>query len=271
MRKYIKTKISLIIPTFNEEGNIIKLITDAIKELESYNYEIIIVDDGSTDNTVENIFQQFENNSNIIVIQREIDKGLVQSIKFALQLISGEFFVIMDGDGQHSPKDMKSLIKELDNFDLSIGSRELKNMTTMSKTRVFLSRFFNMVVRTVISTKLSDPLTGFFASKVTLLNKKFFFLKSDGFKVLLDLIYSNKSQKIKITEKKINFYSRKSGKSKLGPQVIFSFMTQIISFILKGFISAKLIGFLIIGGLGFFFTHKYILISIKFNRIIFYL
>lgn len=252
MRKYIKKKISLIIPTYNEENNIINLITEIIKELKNYNYEIIIVDDGSIDNTVENIFQKFENNKNIVVIQREIDRGLIQSIKFALQSISGEIFVVMDGDGQHSPKNIKPLIKELDKFDLSIGSRELKNMTSMSKTRVFLSRFFNLVVRTIISTKLSDPLTGFFAGKAALLNKKFFLLKSDGFKVLLDLIYSNKSQKIKITERKINFYSRKSGESKLGPQVMFSFMTQIISFIFRGFISAKLIGFLIIGGLGSF-------------------
>ena len=252
MRKYIKKKISIIIPTFNEEYNIINLINNINEQFKDYDYEIIIVDDGSTDNTVENIFLEFKNNKNINVIQRELDRGLLQSIKFALQSITGEKFVVMDGDGQHSPKDIMPLIKELDHYDLSIGSRELKNMTSMSSGRVFLSKFFNSVVRTIISIKLSDPLTGFFAGRVSLLNKKFFLLTSSGFKVLLDLIYSNKSNKIKITEKKINFHSRISGDSKLGAQVMFSFMTQIISYIFRGFLPSKLIGFLIIGSLGFF-------------------
>lgn len=251
MRKFIKKKLSIIIPTYNEVDNIKNIINELIIQLQHIDFEIIIVDDGSTDNTVESIFSNFKNNNNIKVIQREFDRGLLQSIKFALQSITGEKFVIMDGDGQHSPKDIKPLIQELDKSDLVIGSRDLKNLDSMTGTRIFLSKIFNMLVSIVLSTRISDPLTGFFAGRVNLLNKKFFLLSNSGFKVLLDLIFSNRSNKISITEKIIDFHYRKAGSSKLGPQVMFSFMTQIFSYIFNGLISSKLIGFLLIGGFGF--------------------
>ena len=62
MRKFIKEKISIIIPTFNEENNIVILIDKIISEMTDKNYEIIIVDDGSTDLTVNNILEKFNKN-----------------------------------------------------------------------------------------------------------------------------------------------------------------------------------------------------------------
>ncbi len=89
MRKFIKNKISIIIPTYNEAENINTLLEEIINEVKNKEYEIIIVDDGSNDETVNNIFKNYNQNNKIKVIQREYDRGLLQSIKFALQSISG--------------------------------------------------------------------------------------------------------------------------------------------------------------------------------------
>ena len=270
MRKFIKGKISIIIPTYNEADNIENLINQIIVELQNIDFEIIIVDDGSTDNTVGVIFSKFKNNKNIKVIQREFDKGLLQSIKFALQSITGEKFVVMDGDGQHSPKNIKPIFEELEKYDLVIGSRDLKNLKSMTNTRVFFSKLFNTIVGFVLSIRISDPLTGFFAGRVNILNKKFFLLANSGFKVLLDIIFSNKSNKIKIAEKIIDFKQRKAGDSKLAPHVMFSFMTQIISYIFNGFISSKLIGFLIIGSFGFLIHFTILILCLNLGQLSFF-
>ena len=250
MRKYIKNKISIIIPTFNEANNIISLLNDLKKFLKEKDFEIIIVDDGSTDNTVNNIFLAFQNDKIIKVIQREFDRGLLQSIKFALQSITGEYFVVMDGDGQHSPNDLSKIINNIEDNDLVVGYRNLQKTNSLSSERIIFSRIFNVILRFVISKKLIDTLTGFFGGKVSLLNKKFFLLANSGFKVLLDLIFSNKKKNIKIKEVEINFRPRSDGQSKLSSQVIFSFLTQLLSYFFNGIISSKLIGFLIIGGFG---------------------
>ena len=253
MRKFIPEKISIIIPTLNEENNIIILINEIISQMEKKDYEIIIVDDGSTDLTVNNILDKFDKNEKVRLLQRQSDKGLVQSIKFGLQSMTGEYFVVMDGDRQHSASEINYLINELKTNDLAIGVRNLKKLDVISAKRLLLSKFFNKFLQLILSTNISDPLTGFFAGKVSLLNKKFFLLANSGFKVLLDLIFSNKEKKIKIIEKEIKFESRTDGSSKLNSQVAFSFITQILSYMFNGMISSRFIGFIIIGGIGFIF------------------
>tara|TARA_B100000287_G_scaffold311064_1_gene294322 strand:- start:32 stop:1126 length:1095 start_codon:yes stop_codon:yes gene_type:complete len=251
MRRFIKNRISIIIPTFNEEKNINKLLNEILILISNKDHEIFIVDDGSTDKTVENIFNVYSENKNIKVIQREYDRGLLQSIKFALQTITGEFFLVMDGDGQHLPKDIDILLNELKTFDLAVGVRDLKNLNQVSKLRSFFSKFFNKIIKFLLSVKISDPLTGFFAGKTSLLNTKFFSLPNSGFKVLLDLLFCNKNNNINIIQKEIEFKSRHEGVSKLNSQVIFSFITQLLSYLFNGLISSKFIGFCIIGGFGF--------------------
>ena len=271
MRKYIKNRLSIIIPTYNEANNIISLTSEIIDLMKDRDCEILIVDDGSTDSTVENIFDHFNDNKNIKVFQREYDRGLLQSIKFALQSMTGEYFVVMDADRQHAPTDINPLVSYLDNYDLVIGVRDLKNLTQVSAKRSFLSKLFNKIIKLILSVKISDPLTGFFAGKISLLNSKFFLLANSGFKVLLDLIFSNKKKNIKIYEKEIIFGTRKEGVSKLNSQVAFSFVTQLLSYIFNGLISSKFIGFVIIGGVGFFIHFAILLTLFNFFEISFYI
>ena len=90
--------------------------------------------------------------------------------------MTGEYFVVMDADGQHAPTDINSLVSYLDNHDLVIGVRDLKNLTQVSSKRAFFSKLINKILKFILSVKISDPLTGFFAGKISLLNSKFFFL-----------------------------------------------------------------------------------------------
>jgi dolichol-phosphate mannosyltransferase len=251
MKKHIKNKLSIIIPTYNEAENIVNLLNEILVELHNFNFEIIVVDDGSEDLTAEIIIKNFQENDKIKLIRRRLDKGLLQSIKLGLQTISGTAFLVMDGDGQHDPKDIPGIIDLLENNDLVIGVRDLSKTQIISRMRINLSRFFNFLTNLVLQQKISDPLTGFFAGKINLLNQKFFSINNSGFKILLDLIYANKNGLNNISEKIINFRARRKGVSKLKAHVFFSFSTQLISYLFGGLISSKFIGFAIIGGFGF--------------------
>ena len=65
MRKYIKNRLSIIIPTYNEADNIVGLIKEIIDLMKDKDYEILIVDDGSTDSTVDNIFDHFKDSKEV--------------------------------------------------------------------------------------------------------------------------------------------------------------------------------------------------------------
>ena len=95
-------KISVILPTYNEKDNIMPLIMAVHKELLSYEHEIIVVDDNSSDGTyrtVSNAKLPF-----VKAILREHDRSLAKSIRCGLENASGKVFVVMDSDFNHQPK-----------------------------------------------------------------------------------------------------------------------------------------------------------------------
>lgn len=270
MKENNKNKLSIVIPTYNEAENIVGLINEILSTLNRINFEIIVVDDDSKDSTAKKILKNFKENNRIILIRRKYDRGLVQSIKQGLQTITGSLFLVMDGDGQHDPRDIIGMLKLLKKSDLVIGIRKFDSNKSISETRQSLSKFFNFLTRIVLKKKIKDPLTGFFAGKIFLLNKKFYSINNSGFKVLLDLIFANKENLNKISEKKINFRTRKKGKSKLDFSIFFSFITQLISYLFNGLISSRFIGFILIGGCGFllhFFLMFYFLKMTNLNFI----
>jgi|ETNmetMinimDraft_33_1059910.scaffolds.fasta_scaffold25399_2 dolichol-phosphate mannosyltransferase len=270
MRHFNNNKISIILPSYNEVKNISKIIQEIQLNLKNKNFEVIIIDDNSEDNTSRSILKKFSKNKNIILVQREFNRSLIKSIKMGLQISTGEVCVVMDSDGQHSIDDFNKMLKKIKNKDIIIGVRNLKEIEFLSNSRKYLSTFFNWYLSRILNFRISDPLTGFFIFKSKLLNKKFFEIESTGFKVLLDLLYSTKNKKLKIEEHTVVFKKRKFGKTKLNISVFFSFLTQILSFNLGCIFSPPFIGFLLIGLSGFFiyffiFLNSFYNLNINYN------
>jgi len=114
-------KLSIIIPAFNEEDVLEKFTEDLARVLSSFNdtYEIILVDDGSTDNT----YSIANNISNIKVIRHPYNKGNGAAVKTGIHKAKGEVLVIIDADGQHDPKHILEMFEMLDEYDLVVGAR----------------------------------------------------------------------------------------------------------------------------------------------------
>jgi glycosyltransferase involved in cell wall biosynthesis len=110
--------ISIVIPVYNEESSIGQVINDVLSVAHK-DWEIIVVDDGSTDNTQE-IVKKF---ARVRQLKHPYKKGYGASLKNGIKNAQGDEIVILDGDGQHDPKEIPELIKGLKEYDLVVGVR----------------------------------------------------------------------------------------------------------------------------------------------------
>ena len=109
-------KVTIVIPAYNEEAVIEQVVLGLI---ELYpDFEIIVIDDGSTDNTY-NLIKDL----NIKIIHHSFNKGYGASIKTGIRAANSDFIATVDADGQHNPKDILKLIKGIGEYDMIVGKR----------------------------------------------------------------------------------------------------------------------------------------------------
>ena len=114
-------KKSIIVPVYNEQGNIGNLISKINLVIDKTD-ELIIVDDGSTDKTSEEI-----KNHKCILISLDKNMGKGYAMRKGIQEAKGEYIIFMGGDGQDDPYEIKLLLEEITKgYDYVIGSRFLK-------------------------------------------------------------------------------------------------------------------------------------------------
>ena len=143
----------------------------------------------------------------------------------------------MDGDLQHDPKYLPKIFDIYDKEypDFLICVRDFKNRRGLSIIRYFASLILILLVNTLLSKKSSDPMSGFFIFKKKIFIKNQFKLFRRGYKILLDLLYSDTSIK-KIYDVEIKFATRKKGKSKMSTKILFLLINMILFKIYARFI-----------------------------------
>jgi dolichol-phosphate mannosyltransferase len=239
-----KLFLSIIIPTYNEAENILKL-TDAIRYHLPANVsaEIIIVDYNSADRTgilAERYIKTLTNEisydtktSNhrnaskkciINVINRKDKTGLISAILEGIESSKGENILIMDADFSHPPETIPLLVKELkqDPNCIVIASRYIKRGSIVGwpyKRRVISRGAANIARHGLKVRNVSDPMSGFFAFPRHMIKDIKFDTK--GFKILLEILV--KSRDIRVKEVPYTFHDRKSGQSKMNFNVIFDY------------------------------------------------
>src|SRR5919198_578740 len=136
---YQSASVSLIIPVHNEDESISPLLEEAIAVMKGLGrpWEIIVVDDGSTDQTLERL-----RDKEVRVIAHPYNIGNGAAIKTGIRYASGEIIVMMDGDGQHDPQDIPKLIAQIGPYDMVVGART--NGFSENKHRTFANHFFNL-------------------------------------------------------------------------------------------------------------------------------
>ena len=222
-------KFSIVIPVYNESKNIPVLVRQIYKVLKNKIFELIIVDDDSTDGTSFIIEKLKKKNLRYFIRKKKRD--LTRSCLLGFDKSSYENILVMDGDLQHKPDDILKLLNifKKENADFVIGSRNLfkRKKHNLGFFRLGASRILILVVNILLGNKTSDPMSGFFIFKKSIYkkNKKKLFKK--GYKILMDLLYSNNSYK-KIYDIEINFDTRKKGKSKMNFKILLLLLNMIL-------------------------------------------
>jgi len=212
-------KFSIILPCYNEKDNLnllIDLINDNLTVL-NVEFEIVIIDDSSTDGTAEFIKTKYKNNHKIKIINRRKKRSLGKSISDGL--ISSNFgnIVVMDSDFNHNPDYLNDIVKlQINNdFDMICCSRFKDNKKNETNFRFNASKYYNFILKPFLSSNINDQLSGFFMIKkdcLKLLEFNDIFYGYGDFYFRL-IYYMNKLNK-KIYEFPIIYEERRFGKSK---------------------------------------------------------
>ncbi len=145
-------KVSVIIPAYNEEGAIGSTVS-RIKELYP-EYEIVVVDDGSTDKTREKAKSA---GAKVVVHPYNIGNGA--AVKTGIRNAKGDFVVLMDGDGQHAPEDIAKLLKYAEEYDLVVGARSSASQASVQ--RRIANWLYNRLASYVGKFPIKDLTSGF--------------------------------------------------------------------------------------------------------------
>ncbi|MFC1826328.1 glycosyltransferase family 2 protein [Thermodesulfobacteriota bacterium] len=145
-------EVTILLPAYNEEQSIGNTIRE-IKKLHP-DYEIFVVDDGSTDRTQE---EAVKAGANVWKHPHNIGNGA--AIKTGLRYASGEWVLMMDADGQHKPADIVKLLEQKENYDMVVGARSKGSRTSWHRD---LANFiYNWLASYVTKFKVEDLTSGF--------------------------------------------------------------------------------------------------------------
>ena len=236
----MKNNLSIIIPILNEKNNILPLTIQIIKNLKKFKFEIIFVDDSSSDGSIKILIDLKKKFKFFKPILRKKKRDLSQSCFDGINKSKFENILVMDGDLQHNPKYIKNMIKLIDNkgVDIVVGARKLRGGKNkgLSEIRRFASVVLIYFFK-IFNIKTNDPMSGFFLfkKKIFIKNKKFLFGK--GFKILADILINSKKN-LNVKDISINFDRRYESKSKMN----YKLLLIIIYFYFRS-IFKKLINF----------------------------
>ena len=200
-----ETKVSIIIPAYNEAGIIEKIISDINALYPAY--EIIVINDGSTDNTAAEAQK-----AGAKVFNHPYNIGNGAAIKSGIRVATGDILVFMDGDGQHNPEDIAKLLEHLPEFDMVVGSRSISDQASLG--RALGNKLYNWFASYVAKFSIKDLTSGFRAVKSDVA-RNFLYLLPNTYSYPTTLTLGVLRSGMSVKYIPINIRKRSAGKSNI--------------------------------------------------------
>ena len=246
-------ELTVVIPTLNEAGNVQPLLEKLGVALAGIEWEAIFVDDGSTDGTPDLLTSIAQNDRRVRMVRRIGRRGLSSAVVEGALASTTPIIAVIDADLQHDERILPDLYKAIanDGNELAIGTRYAGNGSTgeWDDKRLRISRFATALASPIMKTRLSDPMSGFFAVRRDVLLEAAPGLSNVGYKILLDLVASS-PRPLKLAEVGDTFGTRQSGESKLDEMVALEYLELLLDKTIGRFVPVKLVQFGAIGVLG---------------------
>jgi dolichol-phosphate mannosyltransferase len=224
-------QLAIVLPTYNERGNLRSLIERLDRELAEIDWEAIVVDDSSPDGTAEEARVIGREDRRVRVIERIGRRGLASAAIEGMLATAAPIVAVMDADHQHDPALLPRMLAAVSNgeADLAYASRFCEGASTEAwgrPDRVKASGLANALARRLTGVELSDPMSGYFMLRTETLRGNAHRLSGVGFKILLDIL-ATVEKPLKVKEFPLVFAARAEGESKLDRTVVFEFLVGL--------------------------------------------
>ena len=248
-------ELTVVLPTFNERGNVEPLIARLEEVLAGIEWEAIFVDDDSQDGTAEHVRAVGRTKPYIRCLQRLGRRGLSTACIEGALASSSPFLAVMDADLQHDetllPRMLAALKSEA--LDIVIGSRYVAGggLGDWDQSRARMSDLATRLSRLVVKADLRDPMSGFFMMRRPAFEAAVRDLSGQGFKILIDL-FASSPRPLAFKELPYQFRLRQHGESKLDTLVAWEYLQLLLDKLIGHVVPVRFALFAMIGGLGLF-------------------
>lgn len=229
--------LSIIIPCFNEEGNLVELKTriESTFKNQPFKFELIFINDGSRDNTLKILNKFKSRNKYVKVINHKFNQGLSKAWLSGLNNSIGEYSCFIDADLQNHPEDILCLLKEIIFFRCDLVQGYRSSIGRLKGNRFFSSKGLNIILNYIFGMNLKDNKSGFIISRTPvlkdILSTRFSYKYLHTFITVLAI---NKGYQIREVE--TIFSERKVGSSYISPLplfLIFSVLFEIFKMVIE--------------------------------------
>lgn len=209
-----------MIPMYNEEGNAGILIDKIAETLCDYQYQLILIDDFSTDKTVQEI--KAKNNPNVVLIELKKNYGQSSAMMAGFDYASGDYIITLDGDLQNDPTDIPAMVALLEkgDFDLVVGKRQKRKDSSI---RTIPSKIANFIIKN--STKLNISDQGCALKVFTKETAKELNLYGENHRFISLMAFLNGAR---IAEMPVKHHPRQHGVSKYGMNRTFKVINDLL-------------------------------------------
>jgi dolichol-phosphate mannosyltransferase len=245
-------ELSIVVPTLEERENLTPLLQGLEAVLGGIDYEVIFVDDDSSDGTAAAAREMAQQNPRVRVIQRIGRRGLASAAVEGMLASSSPYLAVMDGDLQHDESVLPAMLAKLrhSSLDVVVATRDMEgSMDAMPAHRRLISRLGRRLSTLICSADISDPMSGYFILTRAYLDEVAHSLSGTGFKILLDLTVSAR-RPVRLAEIPYRFRPRLHGHSKLDIVVAVEYLALVADKLVGDFVPPSYVVFACAGSVG---------------------